>query len=167
MSKKRGERYTVAVDFDGVLHRYDTPWINAATIPDPPVDGAIEWLSRVETIRDPLLPAGRNSLWYLLERVCARAEVVRLAPHQLRHGFATRLRRNGVPIDVIQRMLGHSRIDTTQRYLDEFEAEELADALGRIFGPTLEEATLQEPNQIHLTSGPPESAGSADPGDTP
>jgi hypothetical protein len=42
--KTEGERYTVAVDFDGVLHSYTTPWINAHTIPDPPVEGAIAWL---------------------------------------------------------------------------------------------------------------------------
>lgn len=38
-------RMTIAVDFDGVLHSYTTPWSDAATIPDPPVDGAIEWLN--------------------------------------------------------------------------------------------------------------------------
>ncbi len=37
MSKTPGERYTVAVDFDGVLHAYISPWVNAHTIPDPPV----------------------------------------------------------------------------------------------------------------------------------
>lgn len=41
----RPQRYTLAVDFDGVLHQYTTPWSNAATIPDPPVDGAIAWLN--------------------------------------------------------------------------------------------------------------------------
>lgn len=44
MSKQRGERYTVAVDFDGVLHSYTSPWVNARTIPDPPVEGAVAWL---------------------------------------------------------------------------------------------------------------------------
>jgi hypothetical protein len=37
-------RYTIAVDFDGVLHRYDTPWVAADVIPDPPVECAIDWL---------------------------------------------------------------------------------------------------------------------------
>jgi hypothetical protein len=37
-------KYTVAVDFDGVLHSYVSPWVNAHTIPDPPVDGALLWL---------------------------------------------------------------------------------------------------------------------------
>lgn len=46
-SEKR--RYIIAVDFDGVLHRYDTPWIDAETIPDPPVEGAIEWLNEMAT----------------------------------------------------------------------------------------------------------------------
>lgn len=39
-----GRSYTVAVDFDGVIHRYDTPWIAPHVIPDEPVEGAIEWL---------------------------------------------------------------------------------------------------------------------------
>lgn len=35
---------TIYVDFDGVLHQYVTPWTNAETISDPPVEGAIAWL---------------------------------------------------------------------------------------------------------------------------
>src|SRR5689334_15343017 len=49
MSKPVGERYTIAVDFDGVLHSYTSPWVDAETIPDPPVEGAIEWLREIET----------------------------------------------------------------------------------------------------------------------
>lgn len=37
----------ISVDFDGVLHSYKTPWKAADEIPDPPVPGAIEWLSEV------------------------------------------------------------------------------------------------------------------------
>lgn len=37
-------RWTVAVDFDGVLHSYVSGWQGADVIPDPPVDGAIDWL---------------------------------------------------------------------------------------------------------------------------
>lgn len=47
MSKPVGERYTVAVDFDGVLHSYISPWVDAETIPDPPVEGAIAWLTEI------------------------------------------------------------------------------------------------------------------------
>jgi len=44
MTKPKDERYTIAVDFDGVIHSYTSPWVNAHTIPDPPVEGAIAWL---------------------------------------------------------------------------------------------------------------------------
>lgn len=38
-------RYTVAVDFDGVIHSYTSPWVDLDVIPDPPVPGAIDWLN--------------------------------------------------------------------------------------------------------------------------
>jgi hypothetical protein len=41
------KKYTVAVDFDGVIHSYTSPWINEYTIPDAPVDGAAEWLNAI------------------------------------------------------------------------------------------------------------------------
>jgi hypothetical protein len=34
----------VCLDFDGVIHSYKKPWINARTIPDEPVKGMIEWI---------------------------------------------------------------------------------------------------------------------------
>lgn len=37
--------YTIAVDFDGVIHSYSSPWTAAHEIPDPPVEGAIDWLN--------------------------------------------------------------------------------------------------------------------------
>ena len=40
-------RYTIAVDFDGVIHSYTSPWISEHEIPDPPVAGAIEWLKTI------------------------------------------------------------------------------------------------------------------------
>lgn len=47
MSKPAGERYTIAVDFDGVIHSYISPWVAPDVIPDEPVSGAIEWLNRI------------------------------------------------------------------------------------------------------------------------
>ena len=35
---------TIAVDFDGVIHSYTTPWTGPLTIPDAPVAGAFAWL---------------------------------------------------------------------------------------------------------------------------
>lgn len=45
--KPEGERYTVAVDFDGVIHSYTSPWAGPDVIPDPPVEGAMEWLQEM------------------------------------------------------------------------------------------------------------------------
>jgi hypothetical protein len=41
------KKYTIAVDFDGVIHSYTTPWISATEIPDLPVPGAIDWLNKI------------------------------------------------------------------------------------------------------------------------
>lgn len=36
---------TICVDFDGVIHSYASGWKGADVIPDPPVEGAIDWLN--------------------------------------------------------------------------------------------------------------------------
>lgn len=43
--------------------------------------------------------------------------VKHLHPHRLRHTFASRLEKSGCPIEVIQELLGHTRLDTTRRYV--------------------------------------------------
>jgi len=61
--KAKTERYTICVDFDGVLHSYTSPWINAHTIPDKPVDGAIEWLFETIQKLDIVIFSTRCKTW--------------------------------------------------------------------------------------------------------
>ena len=63
-------------------------------------------------------------------RVAARARVRRrFAPHQLRHAHALELAREGVPLNIIQRQLGHANLGTTSIYLQGIDPEEIITAV--------------------------------------
>jgi site-specific recombinase XerD len=63
-------------------------------------------------------------------RVAARAGVRRrFAPHQLRHAHAIELARDGVPLNIIQRQLGHANLGTTSIYLQGIDPEETITAV--------------------------------------
>jgi integrase len=49
----------------------------------------------------------------------------RFAPHQLRHAHALELAREGVPLNIIQRQLGHSNLGTLSIYLLGIDPEEI------------------------------------------
>src|SRR5947207_14661196 len=78
----------------------------------------------------------------MVRRVCRRAGVRELSPHQLRHGFANRfLRESGRDVAALRPLLGHSRIDTTQLYTDEIEVDELAAALAAALDARMAQAS--------------------------
>jgi site-specific recombinase XerD len=63
-------------------------------------------------------------------RVAARAGVRRrFAPHQLRHAHALELAREGVPLNIMQRQLGHSNLGTSSIYLQGIDPEEIIGAV--------------------------------------
>jgi site-specific recombinase XerD len=53
----------------------------------------------------------------------------RFAPHQLRHAHALELAREGVPLNIIQRQLGHANLGTTSIYLQGIDTEEIIAAV--------------------------------------
>jgi site-specific recombinase XerD len=127
---KGGKRREVGMDEWGWEHL--RPWLGyRATLPV----GALFCVISGRTRGRPWSgPAIRSQF----QRLAAKANVRRrFAPHQLRHAHAVEMAREGVPLNVIQRQLGHADLGITSVYLQGIDNAEVISAIHGRRAPTM------------------------------
>lgn len=88
-------------------------------------------------------PYTRNGASSFFARIAVEAGITDLHFHDLRHDFATRLRRGGVGLDTLQALLGHASMAMTQRYAHIGQAELQAAVDAASVAPALPPAAAQ------------------------
>ena len=134
------------------------------------------WVSqerRVRRVIDPKTPRAPKTLWTMVTRVSRRAGVRPVGPHALRHGFAnaflrqTRDRFGTADVRTLQLLMGHSRIDTTEQYMREIEAQDAADVLARLRAEDVSQSGGVEGHPHEWPSSPEVEAAGIEPASAP
>jgi site-specific recombinase XerD len=108
------------------------PWLSArGEVPVGPLVCIIDGITRGR-------PWSGAAVRSEFRRLAAQARVRRrFAPHQLRHAHALELARDGVPLNIIQRQLGHANLGTTSIYLQGIDPEEIIATVRTRHAPTM------------------------------
>jgi len=108
------------------------PWLDRRlTLPVGPLFCVIDGPTRG---RPWTAPAVRLQLRQLAVDAGVRR---RFAPHQLRHAHAVEMAREGVPLNVIQRQLGHANLRVTTVYLQGIDSTEIINAVHARMAPMI------------------------------
>jgi integrase len=114
------------------------------SVPVPP-----EYLDTLDTAHDlrkaqksrrqaaqPIFPLTRTRVWQIVKRVMIEAglpDAPQRSPKGLRHGFGVHAAVSGVPLNMLQKWLGHAQLSTTAIYADAVGKEE-QDIARRMWG---------------------------------
>jgi len=127
---KGGKRREAGMDDWGWKHL--RPWVeHRARMPVGPLFCVVNGPTRVRPWSGS--PA-RDQLRHLAVAAGVRR---RLAPHQLRHAHAVEMARAGVPLNVIQRQLGHTDLGVTSTYLQGIDSAEIINTIHQRRAPMI------------------------------
>jgi integrase len=127
---KGGKRREVGMDRWGWEHL--RPWLeHRASLPIGALFCVISGPTRGR-------PWSGSAIRTQFRRLAISAKVRRrFAPHQLRHAHAVEMAREGVPLNVIQRQLGHADLGVTSVYLQGIDSTEVISAVHGRRAPTM------------------------------
>jgi len=105
--------------------RREEPVYRAVPFPDW-VLAKLKLHSRSLGAPDRLWPWSRGKGWLVIKRVMAsmRLSGAHACPKGLRHGFGVAAVQSGIPLNLLQRWLGHEKLETTAIYANAIGAEE-------------------------------------------